>query len=101
MSIEMIAVKPLKYRTRMLVPGQGFRVKNDREAKVLTYLKKAERNDNANRKVALDDARAVVGLAPLSADTETIQELRERYFEKFGKRPFNGWSIGLLKEKIG
>lgn len=100
MSVEMIATKDLKYRTRRLKTGDGFRVKNDREAKVLAYLKKAERVANVNTQVALDDARAKVGLAPLSKDSESIAELREQYFEAFGKRAFNGWSSVVLKAKI-
>lgn len=100
MSIEMIAVKPLKYRTRMIVPGQHFRVKNAQEARVLAYLKKAERNDNPNVKVALDDARAVVGMPPLSKDSDNIKIWRDKYEAQFGKRPFNGWSIEQIKAKL-
>ena len=100
MSVGMKAIKPLKYRTRRLLPGDDFRVKSDREAKVLVHLKKAERTDNSNRNVALDDAREKVGLTPLSKDSEDIKEWRDRYTEKFGRRPFNGWSIDQLKEKI-
>ena len=101
MSVEMRAVKPLKYRTRHLVPGENFRVKNSREAKVLTHLKKAECTGNADAKVALDDARAKVGMAPISPASESIAELRERYAEAYqGKRPFNGWSTAQLKAKI-
>lgn len=106
MSIEMRAVKPLKYRTRRLLPeddgreADTFRVKNMREAKVLVALKKAEFVGNPNVRVALDDARAKVGLPPVSKDSETIAELREQYFEKMGKRPFNGWDAKTLKEKM-
>lgn len=100
MSVEMRAVKPLKYRTRHLVPGDHFRVKNSREAKVLTHLKKAECTGNADPKIALDDARAKVGLAPLSPASESIAELRDEYAELFGKRPFNGWSAEQIKAKI-
>lgn len=100
MSVDLKAIKPLKYRTRQLLPGQDFRVKNEREARVLVALKKAERNANPNRNVALDDARAKVGLTPLSKDSDDIKVWREKYFDTFGKRPFNGWSIAQLKEKI-
>jgi hypothetical protein len=100
MSISLKAVKPLKYRTRRLLPGDDFRVKNEREARVLVGLRKAERNDNENRKVALDDARAKVGMVPLSKDSDDIKALRDEYFDKFGKRAFNGWSADQLKEKL-
>jgi hypothetical protein len=100
MSINLKAVKPLKYRTRRLLPGEDFRVKSEREARVLVALKKAERNDNPNAKVALDDARERVGLNPISRDSEDIKVWRDKYADKFGKRPFNGWSIDQLKEKI-
>lgn len=100
MSVPMIAVKPLKYRTRHMEPGTHFRVKNEKEAKVLLHLKKAERAHNENRKVALDDARAEVGLPPISADSDDIKVWRERYEEALGKRPFNGWDIATLKQKI-
>lgn len=100
MSVELIAVKPLKYRTRMMVPGQNFRVKNEREARVLVHLKRAERVDNADRYVALDDARAKVGLPALSKVTEDINALRVEYLGKIGRRPFNGWDAETLKEKI-
>lgn len=100
MSIPMTAVKDLRYRTRRLKAGDDFRVKNEREARVLVHLKKAERNDNENRKIALDDARSQVGLPALSRDSEDIKIWRERYQEVVGRRPFNGWSIDQLKEKI-
>jgi len=100
MSIEMTAVKPLRYRTRRLLPGENFRVKNEQHARVLVHLKKAERNDNPNTKVALDDARAKVGMAPISKDSDDIKVWRDKYVETFGKRPFNGWSVDQLKEKI-
>lgn len=100
MSVDLKAIKPLKYRTRRLLPGEDFRVKNEREARVLVGLKKAERNANPNRKVALDDAREKVGMAPISPDSDDIKVWRDRYADKLGKRPFNGWSIDQLKEKI-
>lgn len=100
MSVNLKAVKALKYRTRRLLPDDDFRVKSEREARVLVALGKAVRNDNANRKVALDDARAKVGLGPISADSDDIKVWRDKYAEKLGKRPFNGWSIEQLKEKI-
>lgn len=100
MSIPMIARKDLKYQTRRLKAGENFRVKSEREAKVLIHLKKAEREDNPNRKVALDDAREKVGMAPLSKDSEDIKVWRDKYQEVFDKRPFNGWDIETLKEKI-
>jgi hypothetical protein len=100
MSIPMIATKDLRYATRRLKAGDGFRVKCERDARVLVHLKKAEREDNENRKVALDDARAKVGMAPLSKDSDDIKALRDEYFDKFGKRAFNGWSADQLKEKL-
>jgi hypothetical protein len=100
MSISMIATKDMRYRTRHLKAGDGFRVKNEREARVLTHMKKAERGDSGNRKVALDDVRASVGLGALSKDSEDIKAVRDEYEAKVGKRPFNGWSIETLKEKI-
>lgn len=100
MSVSMIATKDLKYRTRHLKAGEGFRVKSEREAAVLVHLKRAERGDNMNRKVALDDARAQVGMKPISQETEEIKVWRERYEATLGKRAFNGWSIDKLKEKI-
>lgn len=101
MSIPMIARKDLRYRTRRLMAGEEFRVKNEQQAKVLQALKKAERIDNPNPRVALDDARETVGLAPISKDSEDIRALRDEYFAKFGKRAFNGWSADVLREKIG
>lgn len=106
MSIPMIARKKLKYprgntyKTRQLLPGQEFRVKNEAQARVLVHLKQAERLDNPNRKVALDDAREQVGLPPLSRDSDDIKVWRERYEERLGKRPWPGWSIAQLKERI-
>lgn len=100
MSVEMVAVKPLKYRTRRLLPGDHFRVKGDRDAKALVFLKRAERTDNPDRRVALDDARAEVGMLPLSEAGESIAVVRQQYFDKFGRRPFNGWSVAQLREKI-
>lgn len=100
MSVEMIARKDLKYQTRRLKAGDGFRVKNLREAKVLAHLRKAEMVANPNPKIALDDAREKVGMKPLSKDSETIAELRAEYQAKFDKRPFNGWDIRILRQKI-
>lgn len=100
MSVPMIARKDLKYRTRRMKAGEEFRVKSDKEAKVLMHLKKAERCDNENRKVALDDARSTVGLPPLSRDSEDIAVWREKYTEAVGRRPFNGWGIDELKRRI-
>lgn len=100
MSIPMIARKDLRYRTRRLKAGDHFRVKSRQEARVLAYMKKADLVDNENVKVALDDARERVGLPPLSKDSEDIAVWREKYQAALGRRPFNGWSIAQLKEKI-
>lgn len=100
MSVEMIARKDLKYQTRRLKAGDGFRAKNLREAKILAHLKKAEIVANPNALIALDDAREKVGLTPLSKDSEAIATLRAEYQDKFGKRAFNGWSAEQLKQKI-
>lgn len=98
--VDMRAVKPLKYRTRRLKPGDDFRVKSEQEARVLIALSRAERVRNPNPRVALDDAREAVGMKPVAPDTAGIAAVRQEYAAKFGKRAFNGWSVEQLREKI-
>lgn len=100
MSVPMIARKDMKYRTRRLKAGDHFRVKSAREARFIAHLKQADRVDNENVKVALDDARDTVGLPPLSKESDDIRVWREKYQAKFDRRPFNGWDIPTLKAKI-
>ncbi len=107
----MIAVKPMRYGTRRLVPCDSFDVK-DNHARLLVAVKKAvERRDVAQ--VAPPPAVVRQAFAQFDPDrngtpggskapekTEELVAARAAYTEKLGKRPFPGWDIGELHRRI-
>lgn len=83
---DLIAIKPLTYASRRLKVGDGFTARSDRDARVLTALRKAK----------------VVGTVKLNPDVDDgdLRSLRTEYEHVVGKKPYHGWSAEQLLEKI-
>lgn len=102
---NLIAVRPLRYATRQLRAGEHFSTKTERDARILIATGRAKL-DEARAKAHLppppveivEKVRSAVVSKPTSP--ETMEELRARYHEVFGKRPFMGWDAETLKRKI-
>jgi hypothetical protein len=126
---DMIATKRLKYGTRRLLPGDPFSARHDRDAKLLIGIGKARyatREMVATDEPAItipeinlspDAVEAIKSISKTCEDTvaglsevvrnspipqivDDIAALRSAYMEKFDKRPFNGWSAEILREKL-
>lgn len=102
---NLIAVRPFRYATRQLRAGEHFSTKTERDARILIATGRAKL-DEARAKTHLppppveivEKVRSTVASRPMP--TETMEELRARYHEVFGKRPFMGWDAETLKAKI-
>jgi hypothetical protein len=79
--VDLTATKDFTYNTRRLVAGDPFQARNSLDARILTRVRKVAAPGGVK---ARDD----------------ISEVRKEYLDKFGKRPFNGWDIATLREKI-
>jgi hypothetical protein len=80
---DLIATKSMTYNTRRLMAGDLFQAK-PRDARVLTAIGKAR----------------LAGEAPKAAELEDIAAVRAEYEQIVGKRPFNGWDVATLREKM-
>lgn len=103
------AIRPLKYMTRMMVPGEVFEA-DKRYVPALLATKKAElvREPAAvpppPPAVAAKIAAAVAPVAaPAPAAPQVDDDLlkaRAEYREAFGRMAFHGWDAATLREKI-
>lgn len=106
-TLEIVG-KPMRYRTRMLQPGDTFTC-SEREAKVWLRSKRVREArpmadippppaDLVARFDPDGDGRPGGSKAPPASDE--LAALRAEYTAKLGKRPFPGWSADVLREKI-
>jgi len=83
--VDLIAAKPMRYKTRRLMPGDAFQA-DDRMGRILVKAKRAR----------VDAAPAPA----MPAASDDLAALRAQYQAKTGKRPFNGWDAVTLRQKI-
>lgn len=126
--MKLIALKPMRYGTRRLLPGDDFEA-TPAHGRLLVAIRKAA--DPLKREVGRVAAPKASVLqkaaeatkqegtepdttqppAPAAAEGattpatlhpagETIDTLRAEYLALVGKKPFNGWDIETLQAKI-
>lgn len=100
---KLIALKPLRYRTRRLMAGDDFDA-TARDAKVFIGLKWAKPYPREVGKldpppVAKVEARKPSPAAAVHTDSD-LSALRAEYKAKMGKRPFPGWNAETLRAKM-
>lgn len=88
---DLVAVKPFRYATRALRPGDDFVAKSRQDARVLVAIGKA-------RRAAVPIEAPVTG--DPAPDRGNLDALRAKYQAIFGKRPFMGWDADAIQEKI-
>ncbi len=107
--LKMTALKPMTYATRRLKVGDPFDARNRSDARVLIALKKAELAGGeadaapASRSPAPAQAPAPPPPPPPPpppSEGDDLPTLRKQYEDKFGRKPFNGWSAETLRAKI-
>lgn len=124
--MQLKALRPFTYATRRLQAGDLFDTRGALDARLLIAIKKAEAVREPGRiapppakLLAQIDQPAATAPAPpeplaqLDHDgdgnpggshspppSEDLTALRAEYFEKIGKRPFNGWDADTLRERI-
>ena len=84
---QVIATRTGRYGTRMLTAGDELTLPGP-AARAMIALGRAEPKREAPQADKAGD-----GASDLVA-------LRAQYFEKLGRRPFNGWNADTLREKI-
>jgi hypothetical protein len=76
--MDLIATRSMTYATRRLRPGDDFVAKTPRDARVLI----------------------AIGKARPAPQRDELAELRARYQEVVGKRPYHGWDAEELQRRI-
>lgn len=114
--MKMRATKAFRYDTRRLLPGDVFEVARLRDVRLLNAIRKAV---VVRDPVVLPSPPAsLVGLVKRQADPldhdgdgvkggstapaggDDLKAARAEYEAVLGKRPFPGWGIEVLREKI-
>lgn len=110
----MIALKPLRYSSGRINVGDLFHP-TLADARLLAAIGKARDAEGRPEsrlppppaalmeKIARFDADAdgdPGGSAKPAGDAEDLAAARADYFQALGKRPFAGWSVAVLREKI-
>lgn len=80
---DMTVVRTGRYGTRMLTAGEAINLDGP-QARLMTALGWVEEGKPRRAKPAGED----------------IAVVRAEYEAKMGKRPFNGWDIATLREKM-
>lgn len=111
--IRLKALKPLRYATRRLLPGDEFEAK-PRDVRVLLATRKVSQVREPAAvpapppAVAEKIAAAVAPSAPpapptvgvMTSSDADLTSLRAEYEKVVGRRPFMGWDAGTLREKM-
>lgn len=110
--VTIEATRRLRYRTRMIVPGETFQA-SPGDARLLIAVKKAKAADRVVGEIAApprsvadkikafdpDGDGAPGGSAKPAADPE-LPAVRAEYLEKVGRRPFPGWDVAELRRRM-
>jgi hypothetical protein len=87
------AAKELRYAGRTIHAGESFDA-TDKDARILTRIGKV-----GPAPVNPTDVPKAEPEAPEVPDD--LAAMRAEYSERFGKRPFHGWSPEQLRERMG
>ena len=93
--LDLVALKPMKYLTRRLQPGDDLTAKNRRDFTLYTAINKAAPPDDP-RAVALKSTAAKLE----NEGDAALALARSHYKEVMGKQPYHGWDIETIREKI-
>lgn len=108
----MTALVAFSYANRRLKPGDNFIVRRPVDAKILAAIGKASMKRVIGsippppaplaRKLAKfdHDGDGNPGGSKSPPQSDERDALRAEYLKKFGKRPFNGWDVPTLRQKI-
>lgn len=104
------AVKPTKYRTRRLLPGDVFEIDDSRDGRLWSRILLGRRHVVEHREagsiapppqsLAAKIAPAPQSPPPPAPKVDDVAALRAEYEKKFRRRPFMGWDADKLREKI-
>jgi hypothetical protein len=110
--VTIEATRRLRYRTRMIVPGETFQA-SPGDARLLIAVKKAKNADRvvgeiapppkavAEKFKAFDpDGNGEPGGSTKPAPDPELPTVRAEYFEKIGRRPFPGWDVAELRRRM-
>lgn len=69
------------------------------------YEAEKQRNDDLQSRLEmlekmLNKPKEIEPIEPEVSQTETIDTVRDQYFEKVGKKAYHGWDIETLKQKM-
>lgn len=99
--MHLKAIKPTKYLTRRLLPGDVFEADDTRDGKIMAKILLATKKAVLHRKPGKIAPPPVDLAAKIAApETDELVELRAEYQAKFEKRPFHGWDADTLRAKI-
>ena len=99
--MKLKARKAFKYSTRRLLPGDEFEASN-RDARLLIAIKKAfaVRAEVPVPPPPPAVAKQIEEAILPPASVEDLKAVRAEYEAALGKKPFPGWGVDALKEKI-
>lgn len=84
-------------RSTIVMNNGNVKTMETRFARVLVGLNKAVYADSYEKKVIEQNS---LNNDKIVDDKDELSKAREEYKEKFGKRPFHGWGLDVLKSKI-
>lgn len=91
---RLIAIKELRYAGLTYLAGTPFEA-SDKDAKLLKLIGKAKDSVAVERPKHVDTVPK-----PAPAD-DALAAARAEYEAKVGKRPFMGWNVAQIRERIG
>lgn len=104
--MKLRAIKPLKYDTRRLMPGDEFEVARSRDARLLLATKRVRKAEAAPAAPPVEPPAPAPApvlppvVEPTAPAPEDLSALRAEYETVVGKKPFHGWSAETLREKM-
>lgn len=94
----LIALKPLRYNTRRLIPGDAFMAKPG-DSRLLIAVKKAKKQDRVPGTLPPPPASLTRAVKP-EDDPDALKAARAEYEAKVGRRPFMGWGLDELRGRM-
>lgn len=109
---EYIALRPLTYGTRALVPGEAFQA-DPKHGRLLVAIKKARESEDDLPRVTAPPRNVAKKIELFGGEPEPENEtpttdepvddipaLRDEYQQVVGRKAFHGWGADELRQRI-
>lgn len=102
--MKLKALRSFTYATRRLLPGDIFdmpeRTRIQRQQALAIIAQKRAKKIRETVEIPPPPPAIAEQISATVTATDDVKAARDEYEQALGKRPFPGWGVGILREKI-